>query len=273
MPITSDLGGKNYVLGRGRVFLDRFSQAAIDAGISSSTVGVGERYVGNTPEFSTTSEGEDLEHFDSDSGVRVKDSSVQLQLDRSGSFTCDNIDKHNLALLFMGNANSVTQTAQTGLTHTVTVKRGMFYQLGVSPSLPTGLRNVSTVTCGKGASFSTSVVAAGNFEVDETLGRIYILPTAVDISDDTEVRFTFNTAASTRNQIISSSNSIYAALKFVANNPVGINRDYYFPYVKIAPDGDYNLKGDDWQTMGFTFEILKKGAMEGVYIDDRPVTS
>ncbi len=273
MPITSDLGGKNYVLGRGRVFLNRFSQAAIDAGITSASVGIGERYVGNTPEFSTTSQGEDLDHFDSDSGVRVKDSSVQLQLDRTGSFTCDNIDKENLALMFLGNSSSVSQTSQTGVTYTVTVKRGMFYQLGESALLPTGMRNVATVTCGKGAGFSTAVTATGNFEVDETLGRVYILPNAPDITDDTQVRFTFNTAASTRDQIISSSNSIYAALKFIANNPVGINRDYYYPYVKIAPDGDYNLKGDDWQSMGFTFEILKKGSLEAVYVDSRPVTA
>lgn len=274
MPITSDLGGKNYVLGRGRVFLDRFSQAVIDAGITSASVGTGERYLGNTPEFSTTSEGENLDHFDSDSGIRVKDSSVQLQLNRTGSFTCDNIDRNNLALMFLGNANTVTQTLQSNLTYTVTASRGMFYQLGASPSLPTGLRNITgTVTCGKGASFATAVPAAGNFEVDETLGRVYILPNAADIPDGTQVRFTFSVAASTRDQIISSSNSIYAAIRFVSNNPVGINRDYYMPYVKIAPDGDYNLKGDDWQTMGFTFEILTKGSLEAVYIDSRPVTT
>jgi len=273
MPITSDLGGKNYVLGRGRAFFNRFTQEAIDAGISSSTVGVGERYLGNTPEFSTTSQGEDLDHFDSDSGVRVKDSSVQLQLDRTGSFTCDNIDKENLALMFLGSANSVTQTAQTAATYTVTVRRGMFYQLGETASLPTGLRNVASVTCGSGAGFSTVITPSGNFEVDEVLGRIYVLPNAANITDDMQVRFTFNTVASTRDQIISSSNSIYGALKFIANNPVGINRDYYYPYVKIAPDGDYNLKGDDWQSMGFTFEILQKGNLQSVYIDSRPVTA
>lgn len=274
MPITSDLGGKNYTLGRGRVFIDRFAQSVVAAGITAASKGQGERYIGNTPEFSTTSEGEDLDHFDSDSGIRVKDASVQLQLDRTGSFTCDNIDKHNLAMMFLGDVSTITQTSQTGLTTTVTVKRGMFYQLGATESLPAGVRLVASVTCGKGASFSTAVAASGNFEVDETLGRVYVLPNAPDIPDDTEVRFTFNTTASTRDQIVSSSNSIYAAIRFVANNPTGVNRDYYYPYVKIAPDGDYNLKGDDWQTMGFTFEILKKASnMEAVYIDSRPVAS
>ena len=274
MPITSDLGGKNYVLGRGRVFIDRFAQSVVAAGITAASVGTGERYVGNTPEFSTSSSGEDLDHFDSDAGIRVKDASVQLQLDRTGSFTCDNIDKDNLAMLLLGDAATITQTAATGLTFQVTVKRGMFYQLGATPSLPSGVRLVASVTCGKGAGFSTSVSATGNFEVDETLGRVYILPNATDIPDDTLLQFTYNTVASTRTQIVSSSNSIYAAVRFVANNPTGINRDYYLPYVKIAPDGDYNLKGDDWQTMGFTFEILNKASnIQAIYVEERPVAS
>lgn len=274
MPITSDLGGKNYVLGRGRVFIDRYALATVAAGITAASVGTGERYIGNTPEFSTTSQGEDLDHFDSDAGIRVKDASVQLQLDRSGSFTCDNIDKHNLAMLLLGDVSVITQTAATALTHQVTVKKGNFYQLGASPSLPAGVRLVASVTCGKGSGFSTAVAATNNFEVDETLGRIYILPTAVDIPDDTLVQFTFNTTASTRDQIVSSSNSIYAAVRFVANNPTGVNRDYYLPYVKIAPDGDYNLKGDDWQTMSFTMEILNKASnMQAIYVDSRPVAT
>ena len=61
------------------------------------------------------------------------------------------------------------------------------------------------------------------------------------------------------------------ALRFISSNPTGIQRDYYFPYVKISSDGDYALKGDDWQSMGFTFEALKLPGRERVYIDIRAV--
>jgi hypothetical protein len=37
----------------------------------------------------------------------------------------------------------------------------------------------------------------------------------------------------------------------------------------MSPDGDYALVGDDWQTMGFTFEALTKGSLASVYIDGR----
>ena len=110
MPISSDLGGKNYTLGRGRVFIDRFAANAV---VSALTKGDGERYLGNTPEFTMTSESEDLEHFDSDSGVRVKDGAVQLTLNRSGAFTCDNISAENIALYFLSHSLATTSALRT----------------------------------------------------------------------------------------------------------------------------------------------------------------
>ena len=57
----------------------------------------------------------------------------------------------------------------------------------------------------------------------------------------------------------------------MSDNPKGANRDYYFPYVKLTPDGDYALKGEEWMQIGFSFEILKKADnIEGAYVDGRP---
>lgn len=269
MPITADLGGKNYTLGRGKVRFDRYPQNVV---INALTAGEGERYIGNTPEFMTNSSSEDLDHYDSDSGVRVKDDSVQLSFDRAGSFTCDNIDTPNIALYFLGDESVVTQSAATGATSTFTAKRGRFFQLGATSSLPSGVRNVSNVVVKKGVAFADTVTASGNYEVDELLGQVYIEADATDIPDDTPIQVTFDVAASTRGQVISKNRSIYGAIRFISDNPKGINRDYYFPYVKLSPDGDYNLKGEEWQSMGFTMEILKKASnIESVYIDERPV--
>ena len=274
MPITSDLGGKNYTLGRGKLYFDRFTPAQVAAGISASTRGEGEIYFGNTPEMSMSSSEETLDHFDSDQGVRTKDDSVSLQLDRTGSFRSDNISTGNLALYFLSDgAATVTQVAATGSTFLVpTAKRGKFYQVGATSSLPAGVRKIASVTVHKGVGFATAVAASGNWEVDEDLGRIYILPTAADIPDSTDLQVTYNLTAGTRDQVVSKSTSVYGALRFVADNPKGVNRDYYFPYVKLAPDGDYALKGDDWQSMGFTFEALKKGNLESLYVDGRHVS-
>lgn len=274
MPITADLAGKNYVLGRGRLYFDRFSPAQVAAGIVAATKGEGELYFGNTPELSMTSSEETLDHFDSDEGIRIKDASVSLQLDRTGSFTTDNISVGNLALYFLSDgAGSVLQVAAVASTYeTGPVKQGRFYQIGATTSLPAGVRNVSTIIVKTGVGFVTTVAQPTNYEVDEDLGRIYVLPGAPGIANDALLQITYDLAATLRDQVISKSTSIYGALHFVANNPYGKNKDYYFPYVKLAPDGDYQLKGDDWQAMNFSFEALRKSTnMETLYVDGRGV--
>ena len=268
MPITADLGGKNYVLGKGKVFFDRYANGVT---IGATTQGEGERYFGNAPDFSTSSSAENLDHFSSEGGLKTKDDSVQLSVNRSGKVTMDNISADNVALYFLGAAATVAQTAQIGLiSNVVAAKRGRFYQLGQDATNPAGLRNVSNVVVAKGAGFATNVPAATNWEYDAELGRIYILETAVDINS-VDIRVTFDTAASSREQVVSGSNAIYGALRFTSDNPKGANRDFYFPYVKLAPDGDFALKGDAWQQIGFTFEVLKKASnIEAAYIDGRP---
>lgn len=271
MPITSDLGGRNYTLGRGRLYFDRFTPAQVAAGIAAATVGEGERFFGNVPEISITSSEDVLDHFASTGGIRVKDDSVSLQLDRTGSFTTDNISQENMALLFLSDgASSVTQTSLTAVTHEVSASPGFFYQLGQSVSLPTGHRVVSSVVVKTGSpGFAVTVAALNNYEVDEALGRIYVLPGSVGIPANTIIQVTYNVAAGTRQQVVSKSQSIYGALHWVSDNPKGTNNDMLLPYVKMSPDGDYSLVGDDWATMGFTFEVLTKGALASVYIDGR----
>lgn len=265
--ITADRDGKNYVLGRGEVLFDRF---AANVDIDGDTKGEGYRYIGNTPEVSLTSSAEDLDHFDSDSGVKVKDDSVQLTMDRSGKFTTDNIDVGNLALMFLGSATSKAQAAASNVHDLLTLMPGRHYQLGESESNPSGVRKIATVSIGKGVGYATDVPAANNWEVDTDLGILYVLADATDISSaGVACQIEYDTTEVDREQVISASQSIYGQIKFIAKNPKGTLRDLYCPYVKISPDGDFNLKGDDWQSISFTFEVLKRGALEAVYVDGR----
>lgn len=259
-------GGKNYVLGRGKVLIDRFDG---NDELDNDSVGDGWRYIGNTPEFSTTGASEDLDHYDSDSGVKSKDDSVQLSMDRSGAVVTDNIDKENVAMLFGGSAQNLTVVADASVVETLTdVQQGRMYQLGESAGNPSGNRNITITTVKIGA---TTIAAPNNYVVDTALGMLQVLAGAPDIPNDADLIVDYALEASVRGQVISGTDSIYCRVKFIADNPKGINRDYYFPYVKLSPDGDYNLKGDDWQTMSFNFEILKRGSLESVYIDERAV--
>lgn len=260
------MGARNYVVPKGKLYFDQFADNVV---VGALTRGSGERYFGNTPGFSTSSSSENLDHFSSDGGLKVKDESVQLSLDRTATMSCDNISDENLALFLQGATSTITQAAATGVSETLTVQKGNHYQLGVSAALPAGVRSVASVAITIGA---TPVVQAGNYTVDLVLGRIYIEDAAPGIVNGAALIITYNVAAGTRQQTISGNTTIYGSMRLVADNPKGANKDFYFPYVKLQPDGDFELKSDTWQTINFAVEILKKAdTVSAIYVDGRPV--
>lgn len=255
----------NYVLGRGKVFFDRFAPGTL---VSEK----GERFFGNCPEFSTSASADTLDHYSSTGGMKVKDASVDLQINRTGTFTCDNINGQNVALFFSGTATDVVQAASTGATEALTLYKGRYYQLGKTAANPAGVRRVTNLVIETTGGTPVTVAAAGNYEFDAARGRLYVLDDATDIVDGTEYDFTYDLQASTGEVVVSENSTIYGAIRFVADNATGENRDYYLPYVKLSPNGDYSLIGDDWQTIGFNMEILKlDDATESMYITDIPV--
>lgn len=257
------MANKQYTLGRGRIYFDAFL-----AGTRTKT---GERYFGNTPSFSLTMESETLDHFDSDGGVRVKDDSVLLELNRTGTFTTDNIDPENVALFLLGTSSVLAQTSGTVTDEAINdVKKDRYYQVGVSPTTPSGVRGISAVTVDVGASLKT---LGTDYTVDLELGLVYIVPTGT-ILDGDDILVTYTRAANSRTRIVTAASStVDGALRFVATNPKGTLLDYYMPYVRLSPNGEYALKGDEWQQISFNLDIQKlNDTTESIYVDGRPYT-
>lgn len=251
----------NYTLGRGEMHFGQYRPG--------TQIPRGERYLGNTPELGFSAEQESLDHYNSDRGVRIKDESVLLQLDYSGTFVTDNISPENLAMFFLGESLRHTATAATAQEDEFAdVELGSSYQLGTSASTPSGVRSVENVVLTVG---STPLVAGTDYVIDLELGRFTLLEGAEDVEDGDTVKATYDVEASTRARVISRSMTIEGAMRFIAHNPAGENLDYFMPWVKITPNGDFQLKGDDWQQLSFTLEVLKKGSLESVYIDGRPL--
>ncbi len=361
----------NYVIGRGRLFFGQFAP--------NTRRSRGELYFGNTPELSLSQDEDTLDHYSSEGGGRVKDDSVTLQTDSSGSFQCDNINGPNLALWFRGEVTSrteagsdaasgtvtfstavpapgdkvtiggndivfvaadadpvgmevrvgatiaatatnladfirengaalgVTATANAAVTtitallpgadgNTITlaktaatpanitvsganlaggedveetltnVQKGRWYQLGVSTANPQGINNIGSVSI-------DGIDAAdedANFKVEPATGRIYIHSDAPDINEGDDLALSYGVTAGTQEVVIAKGDSIEGELRFIANNAKGKNRDYYWPFVRLTPDGDFDLKGDDWQAITFNFEILKRDEVtERQYITKR----
>jgi hypothetical protein len=254
--------GKNYAVGRGEVYFDRFADGTQNV--------TGELYLGNTPEFNTTSETEELEHFDSDHGLNEKDDSVTLSNARSGNFTTDNISVDNIALFFSGAAGQTTYTSATAQTAVIIAKQGRYFQLGVTTQNPAGVRHITNVSVALTSAPSTPITATGNWEADLDLGRIYIEPGSSAIAENASITVTYDRSASSLTTIISGNDQIEGALRFVSYNPKGVLMDYFWPRVRLSPNGDFALKsGDDWQTIPFNVEFLKKGSLETVYITTR----
>lgn len=258
----------NYTLGRGELWFARFKDGTQNPG--------GELYFGNTPEFNASIESETLDHFNSDRGVNEKDASIVLQTNRTGSFITDNISPENLALFFFGESTAFTVAggAVTG-ENVGAVEQGKTYQLGISPTNPVGAvaldSNTAIVVEDAGGGGSTYVVNT-DYIIDYDLGRLTIVEGG-GIADTTDIDVNYTTLASTRTRIISGSKPIEGALRYISFNPQGKQFSWYMPYVKLSPNGDYALKGDEWQQIPFNIEILKKSNLEAIYIDGSPLVS
>lgn len=256
----------NYVLGRGRLYF-----APFQAGTQTPSHF---RYIGNTPELNISINSDILAHYSSETGVREKNDSVTVQTDRTGSFMTDNIDADNLALFFFGSVGSISQASGTVSAEIVGpaagVIKGGFYQLGVSAGNPTGVRNISVVSI-TGAGGTPTYVAGTDYVIDLATGMLEILPGS-SIANNTSIRANYTRAVGTRAQVLSGNVSIEGALKFIADNPKGTNRDVYIPWSRITANGDFAIKAEsDWQNLPFNIDIMTPSTGAALYIDDRQV--
>jgi hypothetical protein len=214
---------KNYTLGRGELWFARFK--------TGTRTPDGFVYFGNTPEFNLTIAAETLDHYSSDRGIREKDDSINLQVNRTGSLTTDNINPRNIALFYFGEDSLVTQAAATDLTYAIEgAKVEHAYQLGQTETNHTGHVSIveASVVVKKG---STTFVKDTDFEVMADIGMVKILDGG-DIVDGDDLTVEYDIAATTRERVISGTDPVEGALRYISFNPKGTRYNYYMPYVK-----------------------------------------
>ena len=251
---------RNYTLGRGRIFFGRFE-------------GTGEvprpfRYLGNTPELNLTIETENLDHVSSESGVREVDDSVALDVTRSGTMICDDIQLKNLALFFFGEEGKVTATAATGVTETfVDPQIDEVFQLGLSDADRVGVRNIDFTSLTH--SDNTALTVNTDFRIDEVNGLIEMLKTPPAGT----YTATYSRIASTYDRVISGSQPVQGAMRFVEDNPKGINNFWVMPKVTLRPNGEISLKGDEWRQIPFSLDVQKPSVGEAIYINGVPANT
>lgn len=251
-----------YQIPRGKVFFDPYD---------ANDALTGERYIGNCPGVSISIAAEKADHYSSEGGLREKDASVLVQVNRSGTLNCDNMSMENVALFLTGTSETVSQSATpvSGEAHTVLV--GRYYQLGQSAGNPAGARDVASVVV-KDVTDATTYVPGMDYNVDTAMGRIQILVGGA-IADDDVIHVSYTPSLTSWSRVKTGSNSeLYGALRVVADNASGANRDFYMPKVSLTPSGELPViaEGTDYAAMAFALEVLKPANAEAIYVDGRP---
>ena len=250
-----------YQIPRGRVYFDPF-----DANGNPT----GEREFGNCPGFSVSVETTNIDHYASTGGLREKDGSWVLEVNRSGALTCDNLSGANVALFLSGEEDTVSQTNTAVTDETIKVIPGRTYQLGKTTANPAGHRNVSAVVVTNSAGTTTYVLGT-DYALDAALGRLQILASGTIVAGDIKVDYA-KPAATWARVKTGSKSELSGALRVIADNAAGENRDWYMPKVTLTPNGELPIISDatDVASMEFTVEVLKPANGEAIYIDGRP---
>lgn len=254
----------DYTIPRGKLYFDQFTSGTTDA--------TGERYLGHTPEISVGTSVEDIKHYNSDTAENALDKSVTLRVDRTLKFTLDSIDEDNIAMFLLGSKSTVTQTSGTVTDESMTTSAVLdrYYQMGDSTANPSGVKGVTAVSVKAGTLGSeTTKTLTTDYTADLTNGRIYIVAGGA-ITAGMSVLVTYTRTANSRVQIISGGTMIEGAFRHIADNKTGTNRNTFWPQVSLKPDGDFAMKGNDWQKVGFTADILKLGTLATTYVDGVP---
>ncbi|WOE76321.1 hypothetical protein [Alterisphingorhabdus coralli] len=254
---------QNQTLGRGEVHFSKFKPGTLEP--------EGFRYLGDTNDFNLTANTEELPYYSMDRGTKVKTKSVTLQVDHNGNFTCTDISLDNLAFFFMGLSLTNTQAGATGVTETIEgVQLGLSYQIGQTAQSLLGVRSVTLNTATVGA---TPLVEGTDYQLDAPRGILTILEGATNVSAGASVELNYDVAAVNVDRTISGNTQIEGAIRFDAYNAEGDDKDYRMLYVRLSPNGDLALKGDDWMTTPFNVECLRPPGMEAIYVDGQPYTA
>lgn len=250
-----------YQIPRGRVFFDPFD---------TNGNRTGERYLGNCPAFTVSVETEKAEHYSSETGLKQKDQTIVLQVNRTAEMTCDNMSASNVALFLSGEEVTVSQGSATVTNEAISVIPDRYYQLGQTAADPQGARSVSAVVVTNVAG-TTTYAEGTDYELDATLGRLHVLSTGTIGTATIHVDYT--KAVKTWQRIKTGADSeLKGVMRVVSDNASGDNRDFVMPSVTLTPNGELPViaDGTDFATMGFQVEILKPANAEAIYIDGRP---
>lgn len=239
--------GDNLLLGRGKVYLDRF-----DSGGNRT----GERFIGNVDDFNVTFNPTKVTKRSSSEAAAGILKEVVTQLDVEFSMSCNEHTTENLALFMMGDEATFSQSSGGPVTDEAIngVQQGRYYQVGgASPK-----RSITTVVVTDDVP-NPAFTLGTDYTVDAARGRIYIV-VGGGIADGTNllVDYSHDAISALKQVDIGKSTVIEAFLRWVGDPAEGPTDELEIWKVSITPDGALALHGEDFGAF-----VLK-----GLVIDD-----
>lgn len=251
----------NIVLGAGKIYFEPEDANGNLAG--------GERYLAETPGFAISVTPETLEDWSSDGKIAEKLLDITTQVNRGGTLTLKDVIADNVALFVAGAKSTVSQVATPVVDEARTGYLDRWTQMGASLSNPTGVRNVSSVVI-TGAGGTPTYAAGTDYELDAAMARFRPI-TGGAITDALALLVDYTPAAESRDRVTTDQlGPKVGALRFIADNTAGSNRDLYIPKVQLAPDGELAWKSRDTvMLMSFQLRVSTRSGYAQLYVDGR----
>ena len=252
MSAAIDRHANNVVIGAGEFYIDLY-----DADDKLT----GERYAGDTVAASLTVTTERATVFSGDGAVSTRLVDIARSISRTLTLTLHDISPDNLALFVAADADTASDTAAAVVDEEITVRRGRWYQLGVSAAKPGGVGAVSATPADTTVTnpAATTIYTAGNdYTLDAGRGRLYIEPGSNIANGDT-IKVDYTPVAATRGTVrVSQLKQVRAAVRYLETARAGMGRDYYARHCSVTAGGEMALKSaDSEQQIQLTCEILE----------------
>ena len=243
-----DVDGSLFLLGRGKVYFDRKT----DAGIYT-----GEQFLGNCPRVEITPSQESVEARSAADPASALVAYDIISQDYELGLKPNEFDPYNLALAFFGKEALYSQNNTAVVDEQLNpnsagvaqpVYQGRYYRLGVDK------RNIASVQAVRLAGTATTKTG---WELDGVEARLYIVPGG-DIADGAALEIDYTPTTVTDRPMVQAGESptIEGRMRVVQNNKRGTNRTYEFWNVSFRSDEALSLIDNTYGEIQIKAKVL-----------------
>lgn len=231
----------DYTLGRGRVL---FKRAGTNGFLD----------LGNSPDFQIALEAEKLPHFNSQSGLRVKDKEVTLEQILTVTFTLDEPVANNLSLFFSAEDATEATVASGSVADEALVARLdkwiqlANYNIDAGTFALTGVGGTPTYTLGT------------DYELLADQGWVRALSGGA-ITEALAIEADYDHNGVTTQSIDMATKSVIEGEVYFLGDPATGRIIDIHAKVSLSAEGEFPLISEDWLAFNFTAEALKDSAI------------